>query len=100
MCITKLFLSLIYKNCLCLDLNSFANLNGIFLLSKSYLLEVLAETNREIEANISKNAVVVSIGYSFLDRKDQQLRDVFERADQMMYERKKELKAMGAASRI
>jgi diguanylate cyclase (GGDEF)-like protein len=75
---------------------------AVLLEGKGYdsMLEVLAETNREIEANISKNAVVVSIGYSFLDRKDQQLRDVFERADQMMYERKKELKAMGAASRI
>ncbi len=62
--------------------------------------EVLAETNREVEANIGKNAVVVSVGYSVLGRTDRQLRDVFERADQMMYERKKELKAMGAASRL
>ncbi len=61
--------------------------------------EVLAETNREVEANISKNAVVVSIGYSVLRQEDQQLRDVFERVDQMMYERKKELKAMGAPTR-
>lgn len=61
--------------------------------------EAVAEMNREVEANIRKNAVVVSIGYSVLGRKDQQLRDVFERADQMMYERKKELKAMGAPTR-
>ena len=43
-----------------------------------------------------ENAVVVSIGYSVLKQGDQKLRDVFERADQMMYERKKELKSMGA----
>ena len=28
-----------------------------------------------------------------------EIRDVFERADKMMYERKKELKAMGAKTR-
>ena len=40
--------------------------------------------------------MVVAIGYAVLGPEDRQLRDVFERADQMMYERKKELKAMGA----
>ena len=43
--------------------------------------------------------MVVSVGYSALTPEDRQLRDVFERADQMMYERKKELKAMGAPAR-
>ena len=52
--------------------------------------------NKEVEENIKENAVVVSIGYSVLKQGDQKLRDVFERADQMMYERKKELKSMGA----
>ena len=52
--------------------------------------------NRKVEENIKDNAVVISIGYSVLNQEDQQLRDVFERADQMMYERKKELKSMGA----
>ena len=56
--------------------------------------------NRKVEANISEKGVVVSIGYSVLEQGDQQLRDVFERADQMMYERKEELKAMGAATRL
>ncbi len=75
---------------------------AVLLEGKGYdtLHEALAETNREVEANIGKNAVVVSVGYSVLGPKDQQLRDVFERADQMMYERKKELKAMGAPSRL
>lgn len=58
--------------------------------------EVIGELNRKIEENIKKDAVVISIGYSLLNQGDQQLRDVFERADQMMYERKKELKSMGA----
>ena len=54
------------------------------------------DMNRKVEENIKDNAVVISIGYSVLNQEDQQLRDVFERADQMMYERKKELKSMGA----
>jgi diguanylate cyclase (GGDEF)-like protein len=63
------------------------------------MTEVISELNRKIEANIEENAVVVSIGYSVLEQEDQRLRDVFERADQMMYKRKKELKAMGARTR-
>ncbi len=58
--------------------------------------EVIAEFNRRIEENIKHDSVVVSLGYSALGREDQRLRDVFERADKMMYERKKELKSMGA----
>ena len=57
--------------------------------------EVISELNRKVEANIEDNTVVISIGYSVLDQDDQYLSDVFERADRMMYERKKELKAMG-----
>ena len=70
----------------------------IMLQGKGYdtMPEVIRELNRKVEENIKENAVVVSIGYSVLKQGDQKLRDVFERADQMMYERKKELKAMGA----
>ncbi len=73
----------------------------IILQGKGYdtMNEEIAEMNRKVEANISRKAVVVSIGYAVLGETDQQLRDVFERADQMMYERKQELKAMGAATR-
>ncbi len=53
------------------------------------------ELNRKVEANIKENAVVISIGYSTLESEDQNMSDVFERADRMMYERKKELKALG-----
>lgn len=70
----------------------------IVLQGKGYdtMSEVISELNRKVEENIKDNAVVISIGYSVLNQEDQQLRDVFERADQMMYERKKELKSMGA----
>ena len=71
---------------------------AIVLQGKGYdtMPEVLSELNRKVEENIKDNGVVISFGYSVLNREDQQLRDVFERADQMMYERKKELKSMGA----
>ncbi|MCR5322955.1 MAG: diguanylate cyclase [Lachnospiraceae bacterium] len=61
--------------------------------------EVIANMNRKVEENIRENAVVVSIGHSVLGQEDTQVRDIFERADQLMYERKKELKAMGAKTR-
>ncbi len=74
---------------------------AVLLQGKGYdiLPEVLAELNRKIEENIGKKEVVISIGYSVLTPEDRQLRDVFERADQMMYQRKKELKEMGARTR-
>ena len=58
--------------------------------------EVIDALNQKVEANLKENAVVVSIGYSVLGEGDQDLRAVFDRADHMMYERKKALKAMGA----
>ncbi len=61
--------------------------------------EVIAAFNGKAEENIRKNEVVVSIGYSTLRPEDEQLHDVFERADHMMYLRKKELKSMGAKTR-
>jgi hypothetical protein len=39
------------------------------------------------------------MGYSTLEPNDERLHDVFERADRMMYERKQELKRMGAKTR-
>ncbi len=61
--------------------------------------DTIAEFNRRVEENLGKNEVVVSIGYSVLGEKDTQVHDPFERADQMMYERKQQLKAMGAKTR-
>ncbi len=61
--------------------------------------ETLASINREVEGNIKEDGVVIAIGYSVLQEGDEQLRDVFERADNMMYRRKQELKAMGSKTR-
>ncbi len=61
--------------------------------------EVIAAFNKQVEENISKDKVVVSIGYSTLEAGDTMVHDIFERADQMMYNRKKELKSMGAKTR-
>ena len=73
----------------------------VVLQEKGYdtMHEVISEINRVIEGNIAKNEVVISIGYSELTPKDQLLHDVFERADQMMYKRKQQLKQMGAPTR-
>ena len=73
----------------------------VVLQEKGYatMNEVLGELNEKVEANIKDNGVVVSMGSSVLQPGDQQLRDVFARADHMMYERKKELKSMGAKAR-
>ena len=61
--------------------------------------ESIDDINRQVEENINTDGVVVSIGYSTLTSDDKHLRDVFERADKMMYERKIELKSMGAQTR-
>ncbi|MBP5533371.1 MAG: diguanylate cyclase [Lachnospiraceae bacterium] len=61
--------------------------------------EVINEFNRKVESNIATGDVVVSIGCSTLKDGDEQLKDIFKRADQLMYERKKELKGMGAKTR-
>lgn len=61
--------------------------------------EVIGALNLRVEANIKADKVVVSIGYAVLTPQDRRLSDVFERADNMMYERKKALKQMGAKTR-
>ena len=61
--------------------------------------ESIDDFNHTVESNISKKSVVISIGYSTLKSEDKYLSDVFERADRMMYERKKELKGLGSLSR-
>ena len=73
----------------------------VILQDKGYdtMQEGLDNINREIEDNSKKNAVVVAIGYSTLTPEDQMVHEIFERADHMMYERKKQLKQMGATTR-
>ncbi len=62
--------------------------------------DILAAFDREIEGNIGTNRAVVSAGYSILrPGLDSTLHDVFERADARMYQRKMQLKSMGAATR-
>lgn len=63
------------------------------------MTEDINEFNRIVEANNQAGSVVVSIGWSVLKEDDLRLSDMFERADQMMYERKKELKAKAPAAR-
>ena len=73
----------------------------VILHDKGYdsMEETLASFNSEIEENINSGGVVISIGHSTLKEEDGQIHDVFERADNMMYQRKQELKAMGAKTR-
>jgi diguanylate cyclase (GGDEF)-like protein len=64
------------------------------------MLDILARFDEEVEGNISKGQAVVSAGYSiFRPGSDHSFHDVFERADARMYQRKMELKDMGAATR-
>lgn len=74
---------------------------AVLLQDKGYdtMKEVISDMNRQMEENISTGDVVISIGYAVLEDQDSQLHDIFERADRMMYDRKKELKAMGAKTR-
>ena len=73
----------------------------VLLVGKGYETreESMRDLNRQVEANISTDEVVISIGCSTLEPGDEQLHDAFTRADQLMYERKKELKSMGAKTR-
>ena len=62
--------------------------------------KILQEFNRKIEENIGCGKVVASLGMADYDReKDQSFHEVFQRADGRMYERKTQLKKMGAATR-
>ena len=74
---------------------------AVILQGKGYetMHDVMNEFNRKVEENIKTGSVVVSIGYSVLEKDDHSLQEVFARADQMMYARKSELKAMGAKTR-
>lgn len=74
---------------------------AVILQGKGYdtLEPVAAEFNRTVEENVAKDEVVVSIGYSVFGEGDRTLHDVFERADKLMYERKQQLKALGAHTR-
>ncbi|MGI5874638.1 MAG: amino acid permease [Bacillota bacterium] len=62
--------------------------------------DIMAKLGRKAEANIGLGEVVVAAGISdYAAGDDRTIRDVFDRADALMYRRKKELKAMGSVSR-
>ena len=62
--------------------------------------EILRKLNAEIEGNIGTDRVVASLGMADYDPgKDQSFHEVFQRADGRMYERKAQLKGMGAVTR-
>ena len=61
---------------------------------------ILESINKEIEGNIGSNNVVISLGMAvFEPGADQSFHEVFKRADKNMYERKEQLKSMGAVIR-
>ena len=61
---------------------------------------LLEQFNSRVVENLREDRVVVSAGMSvFIRNEDNCLHDVFERADALMYERKKTLKSMGAKVR-
>lgn len=60
-------------------------------------LTILDRLNARIENNVMNDGVIASLGMAvFAKDTDHTFQDVFARADSLMYERKKQLKAMGA----
>ena len=62
-------------------------------------IKILADINTTIENNIGTNRVVISLGLSEYELTDNKFHTIFERADNLMYARKKQLKSMGAVTR-
>ena len=61
---------------------------------------ILSRINAKIEENIGSGSVVASLGMAEFQRDtDTSFHEVFKRADGLMYERKTQLKAMGAVTR-
>jgi len=62
--------------------------------------ETLRDINARIEENLRNGAVVASLGMAEYDAgADHSFHEVFKRADGLMYERKMQLKSMGAVTR-
>ena len=62
--------------------------------------EILHDINGKIEQNLREGKVVASLGMAEYDAgSDKSFHDVFMRADGLMYERKMQLKGMGAVTR-
>ena len=74
----------------------------VFLAGRDYenREEHLLEFNRRVEDNLGTDRVVISAGMAeYIPKQDNCFHDVFERADALMYERKKALKSKGARIR-
>ena len=74
----------------------------VLLVGQDYAAraEIIGAFNAEVEANIGSDKVVASLGLAEYDAAvDQSFHEVFKRADDLMYERKKQLKSMGAVTR-
>ena len=62
-----------------------------------YHQEILEKFNHQVEENIHTGGAVISLGAAvYAPGRDSTVHAVFERADSHMYERKRQLKAMGA----
>ena len=62
--------------------------------------EILESINEKIEGNISSGEVVISLGMEIYDPKTHEsFHEVFKAADGLMYDRKMQLKGMGAVTR-
>lgn len=63
--------------------------------------ELVSELYQKSEENITLGQVVVAVGYSdYIPGRDKTLKEVFDRADAQMYQKKKELKEKGAVTRL
>ena len=61
---------------------------------------IIEEMDKRVESNIASGGVVVSARFADFDTEnDKYYHDVFERADALMYVRKKQLKGLGAKTR-
>ena len=61
---------------------------------------IMNDINAVIEGNIGKDKVVISLGLAeYESGVDASFHEVFQRADSLMYERKMQLKSMGAVTR-
>ena len=59
--------------------------------------EILRDINAQIEENLKSGSVVASLGMAeYEPKKDESFHEVFKRADALMYDRKMQLKGMGA----
>ena len=73
-----------------------------FLMGRDYEIrqELLEELNRRVEANIQTGKATLSAGMSeYQAGQDKKYHTVFERADERMYQRKKQMKSMGITTR-